>query len=522
MRQIDKIAQDYFDYMGRNYPVMCLSDEFYFFPRAKKGAEFLDRLDSLDQQQIKQSIQHVRKLKNSLERMDFRGAGLEEQIDVRLLNQSMATFLREFAEINIWQMDPTLYLKIILIGCDQLLSRFSFLKQDFKGNLCSRMAQIPQLLNEAKENLKKIPLAYLETALELAEVSIDYFKGATFVLRNKHNVLHALEDFRKFLIERPCHRFFIRDRYILEGILKDSFSYQRNLKEIFEIASDEYRRTLEQLAQIGKEIRPEKSWQQILGPYKIGVQDPDALLGLYAGEVTKLKEFFKKKDIITIPRSQNILIRATPQFMQPIRASASYSSPVTTDHREPAYFYITPGEFSNVHSEYLFVTAHETYPGHHLLDTLRRSLKNPIRRQIESPLFYEGWASYAERLIDESGFIENPMQRMIGLRRQAWRAVRAMLDVGIRINKLKVSDAQQMLLNLGYDLKSVKLMLRHYVLTIGYQLCYTVGKFELERLRRKFAARIGLKKFHDLILNSGQIPFDLLERRINEAQTYVR
>jgi uncharacterized protein (DUF885 family) len=56
------------------------------------------------------------------------------------------------------------------------------------------------------------------------------------------------------------------------------------------------------------------------------------------------------------------------------------------------------------------LTAHETIPGHHFLDSIRRSLKNPIRRQIESPLFYEGWASYAESMLIEYGYLEETMQ----------------------------------------------------------------------------------------------------------------
>lgn len=168
----------------------------------------------------------------------------------------------------------------------------------------------------------------------------------------------------------------------------------------------------------------------------------------------------------------------------------------------------------NIHNEYIFVTAHETYPGHHLLDSIRRGLKNPIRQQIESPLFYEGWASYAERLIDQLGYTKNPLQGMVGLKRQAWRAVRAMLDVGIRINRLKSEDAKDLLKGLGYSPRIVKSMLKAYLLSPGYQLCYTLGKFEIDRLKRKFCSKLGLKKFHDFLLGGGQIPFDLIEKRI--------
>ena len=91
-----------------------------------------------------------------------------------------------------------------------------------------------------------------------------------------------------------------------------------------------------------------------------------------------------------------------------------------------------------------------------------------------------------------------------------------MLDVGIRIKKIKLADAEAKLTRLGYAPRTVKLMLRHYLLTCGYQLCYTIGSFELERLKNKYAHRIGLKVFHDCVLESGQIPFHLLEKKLED------
>ena len=203
-----------------------------------------------------------------------------------------------------------------------------------------------------------------------------------------------------------------------------------------------------------------------------------------------------------------------------MRASASYSCPLTRNQKESAFFYVSINfkkrVWENIHQEYIFVTAHETYPGHHLLDSIRGNIKNPIRQQIESALFYEGWASYAERLIDQFGYLNEPRQRLVGLRRQAWRAIRAKLDVGIRINKMKPSDALEELRWLGYSTQRIKAMLRHYVLTSGYQLCYTIGKFEIERLKEKFAPLMGIKKFHNCLLSGGELPFDLIKRRMEK------
>ncbi len=513
---IGKIAGDYCGYLGRRYPVLCLSDEFYFFPRAEAGADFLDVLDSLDKDKIEQDIAYVRGLKSTLERINPQTLELEAQIDVTLLQQSMATFLREFGRIKIWQRDPTLCLRVLLLGIDQILNKFSF-QAGNDVHLRARIRQIPRLLNEARANLKKVPLVYLEISLEMIQAALDYFQTAC-PLKDKE-VLQSLADFKQFLTGKPACRLAFEDKQVLEDILKNSFSYQRSLKEIFEIAAEEYHHTLEEMKQVAGQIKPRQSWQKALSAYRVEAKDAQQLLALYARQIKQIKTFFKQQDVITIPRTQDILVRPTPQFMQPVRASASYSAPVTTDRRECGYFYVTVDtaerpRFSDIHNEYVFVTAHEAYPGHHLLDALRRRMTNPIRRQIESPLFYEGWASYAERLLDHLGYIEHPLQRLVGLKRQAWRAIRAMLDVGIRINKLKAQQAQELLSGLGYRPRTVKSMLRHYLLTPGYQLCYTMGKFEIERLKRRFSSRLGLKKFHDLLLAGGEIPFSLLAKRM--------
>ncbi|MBN3039489.1 MAG: DUF885 domain-containing protein, partial [Candidatus Omnitrophica bacterium] len=472
----------------------------------------------------KQNISHLKGLKRQLEKLNPEVLNLEAQIDLGLLKQSIATFLREFQQAKIWQYDPSLYLKIILLGIDQITNRFALVKEDTESNLRARIAQIPRLLKEARENLKKSNYVYMEVAVEMAQATIDYFRDAQLPL--KKGTLKALEEFKTFLLAQPLRKFVSRDRDFLESVLKDSFSYKRDLKDIFDIAQAEYEKTINRLAETAARIDPNKSWQKILAAYKVRPKNSKELLGLYAGQVQRLKDFFQGKDIIAAETSQDIKVRQTPGFMRPVRASASYSAPVTTDRRESGYFYITAdyGQvessesslYGDIHSEYIFVSAHETYPGHHLLDTLRRNLKNPIRRQIESPFFYEGWASYAEWLIDELGYIDNPLQRLVGLRRQAWRTVRAMLDIGIRIDKFKAADAQRMLEGLGYEHKTVKSMVRHYLLTPGYQLCYTIGKFEIENLRKKFEKKLGLKKFHQLLLDGGQIPFDMVARRIEE------
>ena len=263
--------------------------------------------------------------------------------------------------------------------------------------------------------------------------------------------------------------------------------------------------------------------------FRLAIKNKGDLLHLYADQIAKIKNFLIDADAVTIPATQKIRVLQTPPHLEPIRASASYSCPITKNRKEPAFFFISPyfteGEnrskkiiLDNLHHEYIFVTAHETYPGHHLLDFNRLMLKNPIRRQIESPLFYEGWASYAEGLVDELGYIREPEQRLFGLKRRAWRAIRAMLDIGLRTKRLSLGRAGRLFRDIGYSPRIVKTMLEHYSLTIGYQLCYTIGKFEIEKLKKQFIGDLGLKKFNDLLLQGGQIPFHLVKKRLEHVR----
>jgi uncharacterized protein (DUF885 family) len=526
--KILKLSEDYLGFMASTYPVMSLSDEFYFFPRAKSAIQYMEYLDSLSGEKIKQSISYIRTIKRKLEELDTKKIELETQIDVQLLRQSIAGFLREFEQVKIWQSDPNLYLKIIILGIEQIVNKLSMIKKGIQKELTSRIRQVPRLLKEAKVNLKEIPLFYQETAMKLTKVIIDYLKNQLCLslqeiqrpaelLKFNKAAIQSLEDFKIFLKRQHSKEKFIKDRRILEDLLINSFSYKRGLEEIFDIASWEYQRILTKLKSVASLAHPSRTWQNILSGYKIKANSKKGLLSIYSSQITCLKDFIKKNKLVGIPRMQNIQVKPTPVYLTPIRASASYSCPLSINKKESAFFYVTIDRtWENIHQEYIFVTAHETYPGHHLLDSIRRNIRNPIRQQIESVLFYEGWASYVEGLIEESGYIDKPEQKLVGLRRQAWRAIRAKLDVGIRINKIKLPDVADELNWLGYSTFSIKEMLRHYALTYGYQLCYTIGKFEIERLREEFSSQMGIENFHNHLITEGELPFDLIKKRMQK------
>lgn len=82
------------------------------------------------------------------------------------------------------------------------------------------------------------------------------------------------------------------------------------------------------------------------------------------------------------------------------------------------------------------IAYHEGVPGHHLQGgqlVYDRGQLSRFQRTSFVSAYGEGWALYAERLMDELGYLENPDYRLGMLRAQAMRAVRVVVDLGMHL-----------------------------------------------------------------------------------------
>ncbi len=85
----------------------------------------------------------------------------------------------------------------------------------------------------------------------------------------------------------------------------------------------------------------------------------------------------------------------------------------------------------------LSVCYHEGVPGHHLQIGTTRYLGDQLTRYQRllagTSGYVEGWALYAERLMAELGYLEDPAYYMGLLSSQALRAVRVVIDIGMHL-----------------------------------------------------------------------------------------
>ncbi|HBD07100.1 MAG TPA: hypothetical protein DCZ69_02470, partial [Syntrophobacteraceae bacterium] len=132
--------------------------------------------------------------------------------------------------------------------------------------------------------------------------------------------------------------------------------------------------------------------------------------------------------------------------------------------------------------------------------------------------FYEGWAYYAESLLAECGYVDRPIDLLVDCKRRLWRAARCQIDVGLTTAMLKPADAIELLTAAGFSSEEAKTQVNRFRLNPGYQLCYSLGRYEIMELRKAFAPRLGRGRFHRELLEGGQLPFHLAEQRLNNIE----
>ena len=195
-----------------------------------------------------------------------------------------------------------------------------------------------------------------------------------------------------------------------------------------------------------------------------------------------------------------------------------------TDGSRPGMFFINtsdPSAWGTYEIEAL--AFHEGIPGHHLQLAIAGELEGipEFRKQAFISAYGEGWGLYTERLSDEMGMYESPLDRIGMLSADSTRASRLVVDTGLHAmgwSRQKAID--YMMDNSPNTLYSVEEEIDRYIGMPGQALSYMLGRLEIQRMRREAEASMGdgfdIKGFHDTVLGSGLVPLTTLDRMVSE------
>ncbi|WP_414654620.1 DUF885 domain-containing protein [Intrasporangium sp.] len=219
----------------------------------------------------------------------------------------------------------------------------------------------------------------------------------------------------------------------------------------------------------------------------------------------------------------------------PTHTGSIYYTPPSDDFSRPGrmWWSVPRGNTRFATWTELTTVYHEGVPGHHLqmAQTVYRSgtLNRWRRLQAWTSGHAEGWALYAERLMAELGYLDDPGNRMGWLGGQSLRAARVVLDIGVHCGLEAPEEVgggawdhpkawRFLTAHALLDEKVLRFELDRYLGWPGQAPTYKLGERLWLQLREEVKEREGdafdLKAFHRRALDLGSVGLDVLRAAV--------
>ncbi|EPF6741978.1 DUF885 domain-containing protein, partial [Acinetobacter baumannii] len=263
-----------------------------------------------------------------------------------------------------------------------------------------------------------------------------------------------------------------------------------------------------------------KSFQQSLKTNPaVFPKSREEILEIYRGYIAQMQPELPK--LFGLLPKNKVEVLPVEQYREKEAAGAEYHQG-TPDGSRPGQVYVNTGDFSERSKISMEATAyHEAIPGHHMQIDIAQNLPNlpMFRKQPNHTAYIEGWALYAEQLGKDVGFYKDPLSDYGRLSSELFRACRLVVDTGVHYKKW---TRQQMIdfmrEHSALDEPDIQAEADRYIAIPAQALAYKMGQLKILELRelakQELGDRFDIKAFHDMVLNAGTLPLNILDARI--------
>jgi uncharacterized protein (DUF885 family) len=507
---------------------------------------FDDRISDLSETGFQTRVDFNSAYLDTLKGIDPVKLTLANRIDYEILKEHCEAVIFRISEVQEYKWNPTMYnpgdgiYNILARDYAPLPERLEAVK--------ARLLKIPAMLQAARDNLENPPAVMTRTAikqnpgvinlvmdglqpyLDEAPAMKDEFTTA------RSRAIAALDHYGSWLesdlLPRSNGDFRLGEE-LWRQKLRFSLSSDLTPEEILASAEKDLAETRDQMYEIalplfreyfgGHEDDTTAGKDAIIRRVLARLADdhptnetivPQAREGL-----ERTTEFVRKNKLVDVP-DDPVEIIVMPEHQRGF-AIGYCDSPGPLEEKGTTFYAISPTPkdwtaeraetFYREYNDYMLenLTIHEAMPGHYLqiAHANKFEASTPLRAIFSSGTFVEGWATYAEQLMVETGYA-GPELHLQQLKMRLRLIINSIIDQKIHTADMTEGEAMEMMMVDGFQEegeaagKWIRAQLSSTQLSTYY-----VGNMEINGLRKAYEEKVGdgfdMKDFHNELLSFG-------------------
>jgi uncharacterized protein (DUF885 family) len=528
------------------------------FATQQGNREFDSQLDDLSPQARAEDAKRDQDLLLELsQKFDRSKLSRDAQIDLEIWESYIRYRAWQYKNSDDFANDPRIYLVYCSDSVFGLFTQSTLPMPRNIENAVGRISQIPKVIAAAKESIKNPPKILTEVAIKRTEGAISFYEKDIFILADQspqisslatpcRQAVESLKEYKRFLetevLPRSNGEWRIGEAKFGQKLAME-LDAGLTAQEVIDTAESEADRVELEMYYVAKQL-----WHSVIGNQTLPADDAmgrretirtvlaklskdhgtsKTLLADTRNTVADIKDFIRKKNILTLPEPDQCAIIEMPEFQRGFSAAYLNQAPPLDPKAKSLYAIAPPPSdwpedrqqaFFQEYNRFMLqvLTIHEAYPGHYVQLDYSNRADSLVRKVLASGVFAEGWAVYTEQMMLDEGYGEGDLALRLHQLKFYMRAVlNAILDYRMHCSEMSDEQALALLVDRGFQTSGEAIGKIQRAKQSSCQLStYFVGRTAFYRLRQNVQRSRGdafqLGPYHEEVLLNGTIPVKYL------------
>jgi uncharacterized protein (DUF885 family) len=524
-----------------------------------KTVELDQMLDDFSPEGMAKQREFYENFRKRLEALPQSAMDAQTQADREILENAIAFAFYSMDREQFFKWKPQIYPENLGSALFANISLEYADKNTRAGDLTARLEQVPVFVDRAIANLTESNEVFRRVATESMSGVSDLVKttGAEFVKGTPSEARYAtalpaataaFEKFNRF-IEDTLSQRPQRDWRMGRENFAEKFKYYLQVsgtpEQAMKLAEDSLRATRQKMLELAEPLHGE--WfpghrhanddrdvylNSIVSEVmqRIGADHAprDSLVAQAMKDVAMLEKMVVDRKLLSITDFSNIKVIPTPPFMRGIYGVAGAVFAPALEPKQATFYWVTPiaADWTDERAEskmreynkyqMLRLTMHESMPGHNVQGQYANRITPEWRRLLRviygNTPYVEGWAVYAERVMEDAGANggDSVKMRLNGLKWMARIYMNSIIDVKLHTMNMNGDSAVALMIRDAFQERpEAEAKLQRAQLDYVQLMTYAVGTEEWTSLRRDVEAKEGaafnLCRYHDTVLLYGPV-----------------